>query len=96
MQCTITLIVYYSHTSTFGCGHVHAYNFITFNNLSAANLCYMYGCCRVVKRSSLNLNSLILVGVFVGFAGTLLNAIELDDDLPEPLTTAICNVSTMV
>jgi len=56
----------------------------------------MYGCCRVVKRSSLNLNSLILVGVFVGFVGTLLNAIELDDDLPEPLTTAICNVSTML
>ncbi|XP_065892681.1 gamma-aminobutyric acid type B receptor subunit 2-like isoform X2 [Dysidea avara] len=46
----------------------------------------------VVKRSSYRLNSFILVGVCVGFVGTLLHVIVLDDDMPEPLTTTICNV----
>ena len=48
---------------------------------------------RVVKRSSYRLNSLILVGVSVGFVGTLLHVIDLDEDMPELLTTTICNVS---
>ena len=48
---------------------------------------------RVVKRSSYRLNSLILVAVLVGFVGTLLHVIKLDDDMAEPLTTTICNVS---
>ncbi|XP_065892670.1 gamma-aminobutyric acid type B receptor subunit 2-like isoform X2 [Dysidea avara] len=46
---------------------------------------------RVVKRSSYRLNSFILVGVCVGFVGTLLYVVVLDDDMPEPLTTTICN-----
>ena len=49
--------------------------------------------CRVVKRSSYRLNSLILVGVFVGFVGTLLHVIKLDSDMPETFTTTVCNVS---
>jgi len=48
---------------------------------------------RVVRKSSYRLNSLILVAVFVGFVGTLLHVIKLDDDMAEPLTTTICNVS---
>ena len=48
---------------------------------------------RVVKRSSYRLNSLILAAVLVGFVGTLLHVIKLDDDMAEPLTTTICNVS---
>ena len=48
---------------------------------------------RVVKRSSYQLNSLILVGVFVGFVGTLLHVIKLDSDMPETFTTTVCNVS---
>jgi len=47
----------------------------------------------VVKQSSYRLNSLILVAVVVGFVGTLLHVIDLDDDMPELLTTTICNVS---
>ena len=48
---------------------------------------------RVVKRSSYRLNSLILVAVFVGFIGTLLHVIKLDDDMSELVTATICNVS---
>ena len=48
---------------------------------------------RVVKRSSYRLNSLILVGVFVGFIGTLLHVIKLDYDMSETFTTTVCNVS---
>ena len=48
---------------------------------------------RVVKRSSYRLNSLILVAVLVGFVGTLLHVIKLDDDMSEVVTTTICNVS---
>ena len=48
---------------------------------------------RVVKRSSYRLNSLILVGVFVGFIGTLLHVIKLDSDMSETFTTTVCNVS---
>ena len=50
---------------------------------------------RVVKRSSYRLNSLILVAVLVGFVGTLLHVIKLDDDMAELLTTTICNVSVI-
>ena len=49
--------------------------------------------CRVVKRSSYRLNSLILVGVFIGFIGTILHVIQLDSDMPEAFTTTVCNVS---
>ena len=49
---------------------------------------------RVVKRSSYRLNSLILVGVFVGFIGTLLHVIKLDSDMSETFTTTVCNVSS--
>jgi len=55
---------------------------VTYNNIT-----------RVVKRSSYRLNSLILVAVFVGFIGTLLHVIKLDDDMSELLTATICNVS---
>ena len=48
---------------------------------------------RVVKRSSYRLNSLILVGVFVGFVGTLLHVIRLDSDMSKTFTTTVCNVS---
>ena len=48
---------------------------------------------RVVKRSSYRLNSLILVAVLVGFVGTLLHIVKLDDDMSEVVTTTICNVS---
>ena len=53
----------------------------------------LLGCVRVVKRSSYRLNTLILIGVLVGFVGTLLHVIKLDDDMPELVTTTICNVS---
>ena len=46
-----------------------------------------------MKRSSYRLNSLILVAVFVGFVGTLLHVIDLDEDMSEVVTTTICNVS---
>ncbi|XP_065916310.1 gamma-aminobutyric acid type B receptor subunit 2-like isoform X2 [Dysidea avara] len=45
----------------------------------------------VVRKSSYRLNSLILVAVFVGFVGTLLHVIKLDDDMSEVVTTTICN-----
>ena len=48
---------------------------------------------RVVKRSSYQLNSLILVAVFIGFVGTLLHVIKLDSDMSDLFTTTICNVS---
>ena len=47
--------------------------------------------CRVVKRSSYRLNSLILAGVLVGFTGTLLNVIQLDSSMSHK-SAAICNV----
>ena len=53
--------------------------------------CYQYTF-RGVKRSSYQLNSLILVAVLVGFVGTLLHVIHLDEDMPNSLTTTICNV----
>ncbi|XP_065917534.1 gamma-aminobutyric acid type B receptor subunit 2-like [Dysidea avara] len=53
------------------------------------NLCYSKH--PVVKRSSYRLNSLILVAVFVGFVGTLLHVIKLDEDMSEVVTTTICN-----
>ena len=59
--------------------------------LHVSKLCAFFY--RVVKRSSYRLNSFILVGVCVGFVGTLLYVVVLDDDMPEPLTTTICNVS---
>jgi len=49
--------------------------------------------CRVVKRSSYRLNLLILVGVCIGFSGTILHVIVLDDNMPELFTTTVCNVS---
>ena len=51
---------------------------------------------RVVRKSSYRLNSLILVAVLVGFVGTLLHVIKLDDDMVELLTTTICNVSQVL
>ncbi|XP_065916318.1 gamma-aminobutyric acid type B receptor subunit 1-like isoform X2 [Dysidea avara] len=45
----------------------------------------------VVKRSSYRLNTLILIGVLVGFVGTLLHVIKLDDNMSELVTTTICN-----
>ncbi|XP_065916322.1 gamma-aminobutyric acid type B receptor subunit 2-like [Dysidea avara] len=45
----------------------------------------------VVRKSSYRLNSLILVAVLVGFVGTLLHVIKLDDDMSEVVTTTICN-----
>ena len=48
--------------------------------------------CRVVKRSSYRLNSLILAGVLVGFTGTLLNVIQLDSSMSHKSSAAICNV----
>ena len=48
---------------------------------------------RVIKRSSYRLNSLILVGVFIGFIGTVLHTIQLNSDMPEAFTTTVCNVS---
>ena len=49
--------------------------------------------CRVVKRSSYRLNLLILVGVCIGFSGTILHVIVLDDDMHVIFTTTVCNVS---
>ncbi|XP_065916307.1 gamma-aminobutyric acid type B receptor subunit 2-like isoform X2 [Dysidea avara] len=45
----------------------------------------------VVRKSSYRLNSLILVAVLVGFFGTLLHVIKLDDDMSDVVTTTICN-----
>ena len=48
---------------------------------------------RVVRKSSYRLNLLILIAVLVGFVGTLLHVIKLDDNMSEVVTTTICNVS---
>lgn len=50
---------------------------------------YIY---RVVKKSSYRLNSIILVGVFVGFVGTLLHVIQLDSDMSQTSAAIVCNV----
>ena len=47
---------------------------------------------RVVKQSSYRLNSLIMIGVCLGFVGDLLYVIKLDNDMSEMLTTTVCNV----
>ena len=53
----------------------------------------MYFCtCRVVKQSSYRLNSLIIVGVCLGFVGDLIYVIKLDPDMSETLTSTLCNV----
>jgi len=44
---------------------------------------------RIVKKSSYRLNFLILVIVFVGFIGTRLHIIKLDDDMSEPLASNV-------
>ena len=49
--------------------------------------------CRVVKKSSYRLNSLILVAVLIGFVGTLIHIIKLDSDMSKIITTTVCNVS---
>ena len=49
----------------------------------------------VIKRSSYRLNSLILLGVFIGFVGTVIHAIPLEPDMSETFTTAVCNVSVI-
>ena len=59
---------------------------------SSMTIVYMFPF-RVVKRSSYRLNSLILVGVFIGFVGTLLHVINLEPDMSETFTTTVCNVS---
>ena len=51
--------------------------------------CHIY---RVVKKSSYRLNSIILVGVFVGFVGTLLHVIQLDSDMSHTSAAIVCNV----
>ena len=67
-------------------------NMVSNNNY--CDLFFVYS--RVVKRSSYRLNSLITVGIFLGFIGDLLYVIKLSPDMPETLTTAICNVCSNI
>ena len=55
--------------------------------------CHVY---RVVKNSSYRLNSVILIGIFVGFAGTLLHAIQLDSGMSQTSAAFFCNVKQYI
>ena len=59
--------------------------------------CTMYLCCirvlfRVVKRSSYCLNCVIISAILMGFIGTALYTIELDNDTSEVASALVCNV----
>ena len=78
--CVLVLIIHMMHTIYGMC-------------VSPSKKLELFRFFRAVRKSSYRLNSLILVAVFVGFVGTLLHVIKLDDDMPELVTTTICNVS---
>ena len=55
-----------------------------------SNIVFFY---RVVKRSSYQLNSIILAAVFIGFVGTLLFVIRLDSNMRHSSSIALCTVN---